>query len=1126
MTTPLLRWVTIGLVFVALIESAAAAETCQNVVGKFISIEGAIELEHTEQGQRQPASLDSSLCQDDLIYVGENSRATVGLINEVVLRLDQNTTMRLVDVSSQPEKRSLLELVVGAFKSFSRPPRTFAVNTPYLNGLIEGTEFAMRVEGDSSMTTVFEGKVTTSNPQGKLTLKRGESALAKAGKAPQPYIMVKPRDAVQWTLHFPPLFAALGGARQIPANASPAIKQALGLVAGGNTSAALAMLERVPVSEHNASYHLYRAALFLNVGRVVEARADIDKALAKDPKAGLAYALRAIIEVVRNERPQALASAEKAVALTPSAAAKIALSYAQQADFRLEAARDTLLSAVSQHPEDSLAWARLGEMWLMFGERGKAMDAARKAEALAPDLARTQIVLGFAALSDNREADSKTAFERAISLSSDDPLAHLGLGLAKIKRGHLVEGRRSLEAAVALDSSNALLRSYLGKAYYAEKRSPLDGQQYSIAKELDPADPTAYFYDAINKQTTNRPVEALQDMEKSIELNDNRAVYRSRLLLDSDLAARSASQARIYTDLGFQELALREGWKSVNTDPSNFSAHRFLADSYSVLPRHEIARVSELLQSQLLQPLNMTPIQPHLAESNLFLISSGGPGALSFNEFNPIFNSDGLSFQSSGLVGEKDTYAGEGVLSGIYRSAAFSLGGFHSSSNGFRQNDDFQDNIANAFVQYEFSPQTSVQAEYRYRNIDKGDLRRRFFEDNFFPNERNNVEQHTYRLGARHSFSEASTLLGSFIYQHADTSLADVIDPATLSLKTPQSSLGFEIQNQFRSQYINLITGVGYSNINRRADTEVSFTPPDDVFNFTDSTGEDINHTNAYAYSYINPLKKVTLTLGLSGDFIGGESTDVAGTNQLNPKFGINWEPMVGTTLRAAAFRSMKRTLITNQTLEPTQVAGFNQFFDDFNGTKAWRYGAAVDQKFTDTLFGGVEISRRDLNVAATNIDPEGLSLATRVDWQENLARTYLFWAPRPWLALRAEYQYEHIKRDPLRTDGIEKMDTQRIPLGFSVFLPSGFSGTVTATFNNQHGLFDRLSGEPSEYGNDNFWLIDAGLSYRLPKRYGFISVGASNLFAQEFNYFDTDFNNPRLPSGRMVFGKVTLALP
>ena len=76
-------------------------------------------------------------------------------------------------------------------------------------------------------------------------------------------------------------------------------------------------------------------------------------------------------------------------------------------------------------------------------------------------------------------------------------------------------------------------------------------------------------------------------MEQAIELNNNRLVYRSRLLLDSDLAARSAALGQIYNDLGFQQLGLVEGWKSVNTDPTNFSAHRLLADTYcySAAPR-------------------------------------------------------------------------------------------------------------------------------------------------------------------------------------------------------------------------------------------------------------------------------------------------------------------------------------------------------------------------------------------------------------------------------------------------------------------------------------------------------------------------------------------------------------
>ena len=36
--------------------------------------------------------------------------------------------------------------------------------------------------------------------------------------------------------------------------------------------------------------------------------------------------------------------------------------------------------------------------------------------------------------------------------------------------------------AVGLDSTNSLLRSYLGKAYFEEKRDPLDARQFALAK--------------------------------------------------------------------------------------------------------------------------------------------------------------------------------------------------------------------------------------------------------------------------------------------------------------------------------------------------------------------------------------------------------------------------------------------------------------------------------------------------------------------------------------------------------------------------------------------------------------------------------------------------------------------
>ncbi len=44
------------------------------------------------------------------------------------------------------------------------------------------------------------------------------------------------------------------------------------------------------------------ALLLLSVGRQEEALDDIDAALQRDPKAGLAHAQRAIVHVVQNER--------------------------------------------------------------------------------------------------------------------------------------------------------------------------------------------------------------------------------------------------------------------------------------------------------------------------------------------------------------------------------------------------------------------------------------------------------------------------------------------------------------------------------------------------------------------------------------------------------------------------------------------------------------------------------------------------------------------------------------------------------------------------------------------------------------------------------------------------------
>ena len=647
-----------------------------------------------------------------------------------------------------------------------------------------------------------------------------------------------------------------------------------------------------------------------------------------------------------------------------------------------------------------------------------------------------------------------------------------------------------------------------------------------MAKELDPNDPTPYFYDAIRKQTLNRPVEALRDLQKSVSLNDNRAVYRSKLLLDEDLAARSASLGRIYDDLGFRQLALAEGWKSLNADPANYSAHRFLSDSYSALPRHEIARVSELLQSQLLQPINITPVQPHLAESNFSVLSGSGPADLSFNEFNPLFNRNRFALQAGGVGGSRRTLGEEVVQSGVQGKFSYSLGQFHYQTDGFRENSDNRQNFYNAFAQWSISHKTGLQAEFRSRDIAAGDLGLRFIPDDFFPFQRQTEETRSIRLGLRHAFSPGSDLIASLVYEKQETEVADSV-PFILDILTKEHHFGLEIQQLSRSKRLSVIVGGGYIDVDRKDVFNLSLVTPPIPLIVDDITENDIRHANLYVYSHSSCVRNVILTVGASADFLN-DANDTKGAtperNQFNPKIGVTWSPLPSTTLRAAAFRAFTKTLpMTQQTLEPTQVAGFNQFFDDVRGTESWRYGAGADHKFSAELSGGVEYSRRDLEV------PVNVNFAqfSRTDWKERLGRAYIYWTPHRWMALSGEYQYERFDHGEIRNPGVVGVTTDRFPLGIGFFHPSGLGLRAKATYFDQEGTFERSTNLalPSTDGADRFWIFDASAAYRLPRRLGIVSVEGKNLFDRSFGFHDTDPFHPSILPKRTVFFRFTLAI-
>ncbi len=774
-----LRWgVVLGVVLSLATAGLAVAGDCDPWIAKIVSVEGTVKVQKSEGADWHAVALDDTLCIGDVLWVGELSRAAVLLPNETVFRIDQSTTVSFA--GPEQETDSLLKLFKGAAHFFTRSPRGLKVDTPFVNAAVGGTEFLVRAEDDKSLVSVFEGKVTASNAAGSLLLNAGETAVAAAGRAPVSQVVVRPRDGVQWAIYYPPLlYAREWGEDDLPGTgSSPAIKGAIEAYRNADLAGAFQAMRGTPADLADTRFLTTRAALLLTVGRLEEATADIREALRLDPANAHAYALQAIIAIARNRKDQASELARKAMDLQPeSTAVLLADSYVRQAHFDLEGAIATLNDAVKHDPRSAFALARRAELQLSVGQLSRGFEDARRAVELDPGLSRAHLVVGFAHLFRIKIDKAKKSFRKAIELDQGDPLARLGLGLAKIRGGDLHGGRQELEIAVVLDPDNALVRSYLGKAYFDEKRDSRAAEQFSLAKQLDPKDPTPWLYDAVRKRTVNRPAEALQDIQESIRLNDNRAVYRSRLMLDQDLAARSVNLARVYDDLGFSQAALAEGFKSVSTNPADFSAHRFLSDAYAALPRNEIGRVSELLQAQMLQPLNINPIPPRLAEGKLLNFEGTSPADPSFGDYNALFNRNRVAFVLGGMAGTQGLGAEEVIHSGVYDWFSYSLGQQHFQTDGYRKNNDLETNLYNAFFQASLGPRTSVQGEYRFRKTDSGDISLFFDPEFFFPVNRNEQETEIFRVGGRHSFSPQSDLLVSVIKGDFNENKRDLNSP-------------------------------------------------------------------------------------------------------------------------------------------------------------------------------------------------------------------------------------------------------------------------------------------------------------------------------------------------------------
>jgi len=247
----------------------------------------------------------------------------------------------------------------------------------------------------------------------------------------------------------------------------------------------------------------------------------------------------------------------------------------------------------------------------------------------------------------------------------------------------------------------------------------------------------------------------------------------------------------------------------------------------------------------------------------------------------------------------------------------------------------------------------------------------------------------------------------------------------------------------------------------------------------------------------------VTWTIGLSYDEYSEADLTL---NEVNPKIGMQWDVTQDLRLRLAAFRSLKPAVFASQTIQPIEIAGFNQFFDDARGAEGWLYGIGIDAHITDNLNGGIELSRRDWQEPIPQFGND-LVIRNIVRQERNVdtLRSYLYWILGPDWGLSIEPQYDvYDKENGAPRDTPRHARTFSLPIFARYFSPLGVFGSLGATAVYQDVARQETSSLAE--GSDSFVIFDASAGFRFPQRRGVVSLEVRNVFDAPIKFQDESY--------------------
>jgi tetratricopeptide (TPR) repeat protein len=1107
--------------------------------GKVVALNGLVE--HTEAVQERwtAARMLQPLMVAERVRTLEASRASILFIDETQVKLNAGAVLTVRQVKNAGGPASSMELQRGEAWFRTKNPRSgLTIQTPAAAAAVRGTEINVRIgAAGETVLTVVEGAAEFFNPQGSLLVLAGEEGTALPGQAPTKRVILNPEDAVQWALYYPTRIAF----SDLPLAPGAPMAAGFDRLRAGDTAGAIQVFQAAPQVEPwarlgasmayladgdierarsvvqapfddaaaEAERRAQLAAIALDSGDIAVARQELAAVLATNPTALRPLVLRSSIELRQNQPAAARQAADRAVAAHPrSVGALIAASEAAQSQFDLETAREYLDRALAIDPGDLHALVNRARIRFGTDDTTGARDDADRAAAISPDDPQVRSLRGFIRLADGDVTGARTDFESAARRDPDFGEPHLGLGLAFFRENRVDEGLDEMLMATLLEPKVALYQSYLGKAYYQARRFEEGLSALASAKRLDPRDPTPWLYTSFFLRDQNEQVAALNELRQAIALNDHRAVYRSRLLLDRDLATKNVSLAQLYRQLGFEAWGAFEALNSLETDLTNSSAHLFLAETYGGLNDRTDALGSELLQHFLYAPVNRNSFN-------------------SFAEYTALIEQPRRQLDVTAEIGSRNR--GFGNVTHRSGNERFAHVAFFQTSRQSGARLDQDDERLQGFFQGKLSLTKGSDLFMSYSGVRDEDgaseTTTRIVGDDVFnavivrqftsaPDRTltNRFTRQEGTLGLKHQWRPGAILTAVARYDSFEqtvelpltTRSCSGIDVTQLP---PFSQFGPRIAQVNRSPFrlfesqLQQATQLGRHQViaghqrytldkESRCSETFSFELLDDTFdNAITKDGRDTG-SQTYIRDEIQITRWLHATAGLSyqqltyDDYTTSETTSHVG--QWSPRAGVSVSLSPAMRIRAATFTQLHINLV-GASIAPQTVAGFVVARNEFPTAKRREHSVSFERSGRRT-FVALRAFTRDTEVqylidgGSTFIpesDASGNGLAAHVN-------------------VIAHDRFTVFGENQLIRFGANAFDRwdNLVRLGVNAIHPRGLFVRVAGSHVTQRFANTLVAGLP----RSGFYLTDLQIGYEFAGKRGFASVQVDNAFNQRFD--------------------------